>query len=497
MAADHILAIDQGTTSSRAIAFDAAARPVAAAQKEFRQIYPQPGWVEHDPEDIWLTAAAVAREVLDEVETKAGRVAAVAIANQRETTLVWDRDTGEPVYNAIVWQDRRTADLCARLKADGCEAEVAARSGLVVDPYFSATKIAWILDNVAGARDRARRGRLAFGTVDAFLVWRLSGGRVHAVDASNASRTLLFNIHEGAWDRELLRLFRVPEAVLPVVTDSSGDLGRIQGDAFGTALPIAGVAGDQQAALVGQACLEPGMVKSTYGTGAFLVLNTGARPVASRSRLLTTIAYRLGGRTTYAVEGSIFAAGAAVQWLRDGLGLIRSAFETEALAASLEDNGGVYLVPAFVGLGAPYWDADARAAVVGLTRDSGAAHLARAALESVCYQTLDLFEAMAADGVRPTELRVDGGMAANDWLLQFLADILGVPVDRPSVTETTALGAACLAGLAVGLFPSLDEFARAWRCDRRFEPSMADDVRGRLVAGWAEAVERVRTHHRA
>ncbi len=487
-----ILSIDQGTTSSRAIVFDEAGTRLAMAQREFRQIYPRPGWVEHDPEDIWATTLAVCRHALNEVEGKGGEVVAIGITNQRETTLVWDRETGIPVYNAIVWQDRRTADLCARLKAGGHEAEVTSRSGLVIDPYFSATKVSWILDNVAGARERAEKGELAFGTVDSFLLWRLTDGKSHATDATNACRTMLFNIHENAWDDALLNLFRIPRAIMPDVADSAGAFGTTHRDQLGRALPITGIAGDQQAATIGQACFDPGMIKSTYGTGAFVVLNTGDQPVPSNNRLLTTIAYRLDGKSTYAIEGSIFIAGAAVQWLRDELGVIRSAAETEALARSLDGNGGVYLVPAFTGLGAPHWDPDARGGVFGLTRDAGAAHFARAALESVCYQTRDLFEAMAQDGVRPTELRVDGGMVANDWMVQFLADILGIPVDRPAVTETTALGAAYLAGLHAGVYASLADLSGHWRRETRFEPAMSGESRERLVAGWTRAVAKVR-----
>jgi len=488
----HVLAIDQGTTSSRAIAFDGAGVPAAVAQQEFPQIFPSPGWVEHDPEAIWSTSLDVARQALDQVSRSGGDVVAIGITNQRETTIVWDRETGAPVHNAIVWQDRRTADLCARLKAEGQETEVTSRSGLVIDPYFSASKVAWILDNVAGARDRAERGGLCFGTVDCFLLWRLTGGAVHSMDASNASRTMLFNIHSGDWDDDLLALFGVPRSMMPAITDCSGDLGTTVADLFGTPLPITGSAGDQQAATVGQACFAPGMIKSTYGTGTFVVLNTGDEPVPSRNRLLTTVAYRLGGKTTYAIEGSIFIAGAAVQWLRDALGIVKTAAESEALARSLDGNGGVYLVPAFTGLGAPHWDPDARAGIFGLTRDAGAAHLARAALEAVCYQTRDLFEAMAEDGVRPTELRVDGGMVGNDWMVRFLADILGIPVDRPAVTETTALGAAYLAGLHAGVYGSLDDMAAHWQREARFEPGMADADRERLVGGWTEAVRRVR-----
>ena len=493
MADACILAIDQGTTSSRAIVFDASGHPVSRAQEEFPQIYPRPGWVEHDPEAIWSGVCHVARRALADAEAAGHDVVAVGITNQRETTVVWDRATGRPVHNAIVWQDRRTAEECARIKSNGGEPEVTARSGLVVDPYFSATKIAWILDHVPGARDRAERGELAFATIDGFLLWRLTGGRVHAVDASNASRTLLFNIRTGDWDDDLLRLFRVPRAVMPAIVDCAGDLGTAQAAHLGRALPVTGMAGDQQAATVGQVCFEPGMIKCTYGTGAFAVLNTGGAPVASHHRLLTTVAYRLGGVTTYAMEGAIFIAGAAVQLLRDALGIIKSAPETEALAASLEDNGGVFLVPAFVGLGAPHWDPDARGAVVGLTRDAGAAHLCRAALEAVCYQTRDLLDAMAQDGARPTALRVDGGMVGNAWMLQFLADVLDVPVVRPEVTETTALGAAYLAGLHAGVYASLDAVAAQWRSEAAFTPRMNTATRERLIAGWHDAVRRTRS----
>ncbi len=487
---EHILAIDQGTSSSRAIVFDAAGTPLASAQQEFAQHYPADGWVEHDPEEIWTTTVEVCRRALDD---GAGRgVVAIGITNQRETTVVWDRATGEPVYPAIVWQDRRTSEVCQRLKQAGHEPMVTARSGLLIDPYFSATKVAWILDNVAGARARAGRGELAFGTIDSFLLWRLTGGKVHATDATNAARTNLYNIHDDAWDDELLRLFQVPGAVLPQVRDCAADFGASDTALLGRSIPITGMAGDQQAAAIGQVCFEPGMIKSTYGTGCFVIVNTGERPLASRNRLLTTIAYRLNGRTTYAVEGSIFIAGAAVKWLRDGLGIITEAAQTEALARGLDDNKGVYLVPAFTGLGAPHWDPEARAAIFGLTLDAGAAELSRATLEAVCYQTRDLFAAMAEDGVRPTELRVDGGMVENDWLMQFLADILELPVDRPVVIETTALGAAYLAGLGCGLYGSLDDIAGGWRRQARFEPRMAGDRRRRLLDGWDRAVRRVR-----
>lgn len=492
--AGHILAIDQGTTSSRAIVFDLAGTPRAAAHKEFPQHYPADGWVEHDPEDIWASTVEVCRRALD---AWAGRdVAALGITNQRETTVVWDRATGDPVYPAIVWQDRRTSDLCQRLRAEGHEPMVTARSGLLIDPYFSATKVAWILDNVDGARERATRGELAFGTVDSFLLWRLTGGKVHASDPTNAARTSLYNIHENDWDDDLLRLFRVPAAMLPELRDCAADFGTCDPALFGRSIPITGMAGDQQAAAIGQVCFEPGMIKSTYGTGCFVIVNTGEQPLASRNRLLTTIAYRLDGRTTYAVEGSIFVAGAAVQWLRDQLGIIAEAAETEILARDLDDNKGVYLVPAFTGLGAPHWDPDARAAVFGLTRDAGVAELCRAALEAVCYQTRDLFAAMAEDGVHPTELRVDGGMVGNDWLMQFLADILDLPVDRPVVNETTALGAAFLAGLGCGVYGSLEDIAGGWRRQARFEPCMTEDRRRRLLLGWDKAVRRVRERER-
>ncbi|MEX0697665.1 MAG: glycerol kinase GlpK [Dongiaceae bacterium] len=486
-----ILAIDQGTTSTRAMLFDEAGRPAARAQRELPQIYPADGWVEHDPEEIWRATLAVCRAVLD--QAGAAEVAAIGITNQRETTVLWERATGRPLHNAIVWQDRRGAALCRRLVADGHEALVQARTGLVIDPYFSATKLAWLLDNIVGARAAAERGELAFGTIDSFLLWRLTGGRVHATDATNASRTMLYDIHDQAWDPDLLELLRVPPQVLPEVRDSAAAFGAADKALFGLALPIAGMAGDQQAATVGQTCFSPGMIKSTYGTGCFVLLNTGERPVASKNRLLTTLAYRLDGRPTYAVEGSIFAAGATVQWLRDGLKLIAAAGDSEALAAGVAPDHGVYLVPAFTGLGAPYWDPAARGAIFGLTRDTGRPEIVRAALEAVCYQTRDLMAAMAEDGAaRPTALRVDGGMATNNWTMQFLADILDLPVERPEVTETTALGAAYLAGLGVGLYASTADLARHWRCERRFEPHMAADRRETLYAGWKRAVERVR-----
>jgi len=494
--ADYLLAIDQGTTSTRAILFDAALTPIATAQQELRQIYPAPGLVEHDPEEIWSATVATVREALAKAGAGAGDVAGIGITNQRETTIVWDRATGRPIYNAIVWQDRRTADFCADLARAGNEPEVAARTGLVLDPYFSATKIRWLIDHVEGAGAAALAGRLAFGTVDSFLLWRLTGGKTHASDATNAARTLIFDIGRGEWDLDLCALFGVPAALLPKVCDCAHDFGTTEPALFGGPIRILGVAGDQQAATVGQGCFEPGMIKSTYGTGCFALLNTGAAPVASKHRLLTTIAYQLGGQRTYALEGAIFVAGAAVQWLRDGLEVIERAEDVNALAAKADPAEQVYLVPAFVGLGAPYWDAQARGAVFGLTRKSGAPELARAALEAVGYQTRDLLDAMRADwppGGADTVLRVDGGMAASDITLQFLADILAAPVDRPVVTETTALGAAYLAGFAAGLCPDLAGFAARWRCARRFVPQMDDATRARKWAGWRDAVSRTLT----
>lgn len=489
-----LLAIDQGTTSSRAIIFDENGVALAGAQQEFPQNYPADGWVEHDPDEIWDSVLKVCRQALAELGTAGPQVEAIGITNQRETTLLWDRKTGEPLYNAIVWQDRRTAEHCARLKELGHEAAVTAATGLLIDPYFSATKLAWLLDHIDGARARAEAGELAFGTVDSYLLWRLTGGRVHATDATNASRTLLFNIHSQQWDQDMLDLFGIPKAVLPEVKDCAADFGLTEAALLGRALPVCGMAGDQQAALIGQACFEPGMIKSTYGTGCFMVLNTGEQAVRSANRLLTTVAYRLAGRTTYAVEGSIFIAGAAVQWVRDGLKLIRSAAETEGLARSLDSNHGVYLVPAFTGLGAPYWDPHARGALFGLTRNTGIAEIVRAALEAVCYQSADLMSAMVADGASlPKALRVDGGMAANDWLMQFLADLLGISVERPAHTETTALGAACLAGLQRGIYTSLEDVSGHWRCEARFTPTLPEAQRARLIQTWKQAVARVRS----
>jgi len=488
---EYLLAIDQGTTSTRAIVFDLALAPVASAQQELRQIYPAPGLVEHDPEEIWSATLATARTAMGRAGAQAKDIAALGITNQRETAVIWDRATNRPIHNAIVWQDRRTADRCAALRQDGHEPTIAARTGLLLDPYFSATKIAWLLDHVEGAHAAAAEGRLAFGTVDSFLLWRLTGGRVHATDATNASRTLLLDIHRGSWDAELCRLFDVPEALLPEVRDCAGDFGTT--DHFGGPIRILGIAGDQQAAMVGQGCFASGMVKSTYGTGCFALINTADQPVASKNRLLTTIAYQLGGHRTYALEGAIFIAGAAVQWLRDALKVIGTAPDVNALAAAADPAEQLYLVPAFVGLGAPWWDANARGALYGLTRKSGVAELARATLEAVGYQTRDLLEAMRADwpaAGTDTVLRVDGGMAASDLTMQFVADILAAPVDRPAVMETTALGAAYLAGYAAGVCPDLSGFAAKWRCERRFEPQMDADTRERKWAGWRDAVAR-------
>jgi len=498
MRADHILAIDQGTTSTRSILFDSAARPVAAAQRELEQHYPEPGRVEHDAGQIWSDALQTARDAIASSGVNASRIAGIGITNQRETAVVWDRSTGKPIHRAIVWQDRRTSEICIALRNHGAEPLVRARTGLLLDPYFSATKIAWLLDEVPGARGRAERGELAFGTIDSFLLWRLTGGTVHATDATNASRTMLFDIHAQCWDEELCRLFRVPQALLPEVHDNSHVFGRTGRGLFDAQIPIGGMAGDQQAALFGQACFDRGMAKSTYGTGCFMLLNTGEQAVESSHRLLTTPAYRLDGRTTYALEGSIFVAGAAIKWLRDGLGVIADASETDSMATRVPDSHGVTMVPGFAGLGAPYWDADARGAIFGLTLGSTGAHLARAALEAVAYQSLDLTEAMAADsGTALDALRIDGGMAANGWLCQFLADILGVPVERAANLETTALGAAFHAGLATGVWSDLGELSRTWASADRFEPKMKSSTRASLIEVWKDAVRRTVTHRPA
>ena len=488
-----ILALDQGTTSTRGILFDPTGRALGQAQIELQQHFPQSGWVEHAPEDIWRDSVASLQGALDQAGRSAGEVAAIGITNQRETTVIWDRETGEAIHRAIVWQDRRGAAICDRLEAEGLEPLIRERSGLLADPYFSGSKIAWLLENVQGARARAEAGKLAFGTVDCFLLWRLTGGRVHATDATNAARTMIYDIHRQDWDDDLLKALNIPRQILPEVLDNDAEFGVAEAGLLGQAIPITGMAGDQQAATIGQACLKPGMMKSTYGTGCFALMNTGREAVTSGHRLLTTIAYRLDGAATYALEGSIFVAGAAVQWLRDELKLFGSAAETEALARAADPDQRVILVPAFVGLGAPYWDAHARGALFGLTRASGPAEITRAALEAVCYQTRDLLEAMAADGAEaPVALRVDGGMVVNDWLLQFLADILGVPVERPVVTETTALGAAYLAGIKVGVCGDAEEIAALWRSEARFEPRMSAAERDGLYRGWTEAVARVR-----
>jgi glycerol kinase len=487
----YVLALDQGTTSSRAILFDHSGNLRGVAQKEFRQIFPQPGWVEHDAMEIWSTQAGVAVEVLAKAGLTAADVVAIGITNQRETTVVWDRATGEPIHHALVWQDRRTAGRCDEIRAAGHAAMIQERTGLIIDAYFSATKVAWLLDHVPGARAKAEAGQLAFGTIDSWLVWKLTDGQVHVTDASNASRTMLYNIHRGAWDDDLLRLFRVPASVLPQVRSSS----EVYGPSANTipGVPIAGIAGDQQAALFGQQCLSPGLSKNTYGTGCFMLQNTGARAVPSKNRLLTTVAWQLNGQLEYALEGSVFIGGAVVQWLRDGLGLIQKASDVEALAASVPDNGGVYLVPAFAGLGAPHWDAYARGTITGLTRGATKGHIARAALESIAYQVADLVDGMHADsGIPLTELRVDGGAVANSLLMQFQADILGVPVVRPAVTETTALGAAYLAGLATGFWSGSQETSTQWQVERRFEPKMPRAEVERLRARWNAAVERAK-----
>jgi len=490
-----LIAIDQGTTSTRAIAFDAALRPLASAQQELPQFYPAPGEVEHDPEDIWSATVATVRQAMAKAGLAGKDIAGIGITNQRETTVIWDRASGKPIHRAIVWQDRRTAAACDALRRAGNEPEIAAKTGLLLDPYFSASKIAWLLDNVPGARALADSGRLVFGTVDSFLLWRLTGGKVHATDATNAARTLLFDIGRGQWDEDLCRMFGVPMTLLPRVADCAGEFGVTAPELFGAPIRALGIAGDQQAATIGQGCFKPGMMKSTYGTGCFALLNTGPQRVISRNRLLTTIAYQLDGRRTYALEGAIFIAGAAVQWLRDGLKIIAAASEVDALAARADPAEQVYLVPAFVGLGAPYWDAQARAAIFGLTRKSGAAELARAALEAVGYQTRDLAAAMTADWPQAaaTVLRVDGGMTASNATMQFIADILASPVDRPVIMETTALGAAYLAGRAAGLCPDLDGFAAQWRLDRRFAPRMDASQREQKYAGWLDAVRRTLT----
>ena len=486
---DCILAIDQGTTSTRAIIFAPDSSIIAVAQQEFTQHYPNDGWVEHDPEDIWTSTVVVCRQAISEAIAKGARIAAIGVTNQRETTVVWDRNTGQAIYNAIVWQDRRTAKTCREMQDKGLFDVVNSRTGLLLDPYFSASKVAWILDNVEGAREKADAGDLAFGTIDSFLIWRLTDGQMHATDVTNASRTNLFNIHDMAWDPKLLEVFNVPKSVLPEVKECADDFGHTTEDLFGFSLPILGVAGDQQAASIGQCCFNEGAIKSTYGTGCFVMLNTGTKAFNSKNKLLTTVAYTIKGETHYALEGSIFIAGAAIQWLRDGLGVIKSASETEALAKSLDDDHGVYMVPAFAGLGAPHWAPDARGAVFGLTRGTTNAHFVRAALESVCYQTSDLLHAMAEDGVSLDKIRVDGGMVGNNWLCQFLAGILDVTVERPKIMETTALGAAYLAGLKAGIYESCEQLASMNEVDSSFDATMPSSQRRKLIAGWENAVQ--------
>ncbi len=493
MKGKYLLAIDQGTSSSRTVIYDHDARVVASHQQEFPQLYPQPGWVEHDPEAIWESVTAVTRGAMQKASAAASDISAIGITNQRETTVIWDRETGAPVYNAIVWQDRRTAKHCHALKNEGHEAAVAAKTGLRLDPYFSGTKIGWILDNIDGVRARAEAGRLAFGTIDSFLLWRLTGGRVHATDATNASRTLLYNIHTQEWDDELLELLRIPRALLPDVRDCAAAYGIATDDCLGGNVPVCGIAGDQQAALIGQAGFETGMTKSTYGTGCFVVANTGNKALASSNHLLTTIAMRIGGEVTYGLEGSVFVAGSAMQWLRDELKVIDSAPESEAIAKRTGVVEDVYVVPAFAGLGAPYWDPDARGAILGLTRGSGRDDVVTATLQSVAFQTVDLVESMSQDGIRPSVIRVDGGMVANDWFLQFLADVLDIPVERPGNVESTVLGAAYLAGFEAGIVASPAELGRLWQRDALFEPAMEKAQRERLLAGWGDAVRRVRT----
>jgi glycerol kinase len=493
----YILALDQGTTSSRAIIFNKNYTPVASGQKEFNQHYPESGWVEHYPEEIWQTTIETAEMAMAEAQVKASDIAAIGITNQRETTVIWNRKTGKPIYNAIVWQDRRTAEFCAKLKEQGLENTFSKITGLLLDPYFSGTKIAWILDNVEGARKQAENGELAFGTIDCFLLWRLTGGKVHATDATNASRTLIYDIHAGEWSNELLDILGIPESLLPEVKDSSAEFGSSDPAIFGGPVNITGIAGDQQAATIGQACFEPGMMKSTYGTGCFALLNTGNKPVKSDHKLLTTIAYQIEGKPTYALEGSIFVAGAAVQWLRDGLEIISHAGQSGEFAEDADPTQSVILVPAFVGLGVPHWDAECRGAIFGLTRATGKNEFAKAALEAVCYQTRDLLTAMQADynGNLETVLRVDGGMAMSDWTMQRLADMIGAPVDRPVSTETTALGAAYLAGLQIGFYPDPDSFSQAWKCDKRFLPSWTAEQRDSAYDRWQDSVRRTLSNY--
>jgi glycerol kinase len=494
MSEQYILSLDQGTTSSRAILFNRAGSIIATAQKEFRQIYPQPGWVEHDPQDIWSTQAGVATEATTKAGVDSSAIAAIGITNQRETTIVWDRTTGKPIYNAIVWQDRRTADFCRNLKEQGLEPLIQNKTGLLLDSYFSATKIKWILDNVKGARDLAKQGRLLFGTVDTWLLWNFTQGELHITDVSNASRTLLFNIHTLTWDDDLLELMDIPRNMLPEVRSSSEIYGHIATNIFHSPIPISGIAGDQQAALFGQMCTQPGMIKNTYGTGCFIMMNTGNKPMVSHNNLLTTIAWKIGNEVTYALEGSIFIGGAVVQWLRDGLGIIKTSREIEAMARSVPHSDGVYIVPAFTGLGAPHWNPHARGSLFGVTRGTTSAHLARAALDSIAYQTMDVLKAMETDaGIHLKELRVDGGATTNDLLMQFQSNILGIDVVRPKVTETSALGAAYLAGLAVGYWGDINEIQKQWQLDARFHPTMPSESVESAVRGWQRAVKAAKT----
>jgi len=493
--ADYILAIDQGTTSTRAILFDRDMKVAAVSQQEFTQFFPASGWVEHDADEIWQSTLATITAAIDKANATASDIAGIGITNQRETTVIWHRETGKPIHKAIVWQDRRTADFCNELKNRDLEPVFASKTGLLLDPYFSGTKVRWLLDNVPGAREHAKKGELAFGTIDSFLLWKLTGGKVHATDATNASRTLIYDIHEGCWSDKLLQTLNIPKNILPDVKDSAADFGHTDPELFGGSIPITGIAGDQQAATVGQACFEPGMMKSTYGTGCFAILNTGDTPVASKNRLLTTIAYQLNGKPTYALEGSIFVAGSAVQWLRDGLKIIDDAAQSGELASNADPEQDVIMVPAFVGLGAPYWDADCRGAIFGLTRASSSNEICKAALESVCFQTRDLLEAMQADmgGKGETVLRVDGGMVASDWTMQCLSDFLAAPVDRPEILETTAVGAAYLAGLQVGFYPEPSEFAKSWKCEQQFTPKLNENIRNARYANWKDAIGRTLT----
>ena len=488
----YILSIDQGTTSSRGVIFDKNYEIVSIGQKEFTQFFPDSGWVEHDPEEIWMSTLESCHSAIKESKIDPSQIRAVGITNQRETTVVWDKDTGKPIYNAIVWQDRRTSDQCQNLKDLGHESLVNEKTGLLLDPYFCATKIAWILDNVSGARQKANEGQLLFGTIDCFLMWRLSNQQIHSTDATNACRTMLYNIHDGCWDEDLLKLFNIPSSMLPKVCDNAADFGKVDESIFGSEIPITASIGDQPSALVGQACFQPGMVKSTYGTGCFVLINTGYQPVKSNNKLLTTLAFQVNGKTCYALEGSIFVAGAAVQWLRDGLKFIESAQESESLAMQADDSQDVYLVPAFVGLGAPYWDPDCRGALFGMTRNTGPAEITKATLESVCYQTSDLLSAIAKDlgEGKLSAIRVDGGMAASNWTMQMLSDLVELPVDRPKNLETTALGAAYLAGMQIGFYPSMSDFSDSWQSDSQFNSKMTSDSRERKLAGWKDAVKR-------